>query len=162
MPSTPRRAESRAAVQVCLPGHRARGLGWAGRVLEAGACGSWTGFLPLPCLESTHCSVKSSHPRPACLRFSLAVGHMRAGSFLRSLPSQIVRAFLTPFIHSANSVLSTRRNSPGLGLGLLWRSLLPVPMGGQPAGVGCLCPIPSSTLGGRPGYRGRCRGGGFP
>lgn len=130
---------------------RAQGGGLGGRGGCWGACGSWMRFLPLPCLESTRCSVRSSHPCPACLRCSLAVGRMRAGSFWRSLPSQIVHAFLTLSIHSAN-------RSQGL---LCW-SPLPVPMRGQPAGVGCLRVIPSSTLGGRPGCWGRCRGEGFP
>lgn len=85
-------------------------------------------WFVVPHLESPRCGVKRSHPRPAGLRFSLAVSHVRAGSFLRSPPSQTVHAFLTLPIHPADSAEHPQEQR-GLGPGLLCWSPLPVPRG---------------------------------
>lgn len=118
----------------------------------------------LPLRSGDHpCSLQS--PRRTRVWFSSLADKVRAGSFLRSLPSQTVRAFLVLLARPANTVLSSYSSRPcsrDWGCSVEQKPgparlepAAPCPRGsGQRVRKGACAATPS---GGRPQYTG-CRG----
>lgn len=92
-------------------GERGEGERWRHREgwMEGGVCGFRGHFLLL--LAGNPLTV-ISRACVACIWSGFVVDNLHAKSFLRDPPSQIVHAFLMPFVHSANTVLSTYKNRP--------------------------------------------------